>query len=51
MPMNGVQSIESSIPTCGHTGLTLPECSCSPCLRDMLVRVGFEPSAVAGASK
>ena len=39
--------LQASIPRCEHTGITLPECSCPPCLRDMLVSVGFlnAPSA------
>lgn len=36
--------LRTSIPRCGHTGITLPECSCPSCLRDMLVSVGFLPA-------
>ncbi len=36
--------LQTSIPRCGHTGITLPECSCPACLRDMLMSVGFLPT-------
>jgi hypothetical protein len=47
---SGIQLTPAAIPTCAHTGLTLPECSCPECLRGMLVSVGFLPAARAAAS-
>jgi hypothetical protein len=47
---SGIQLNPAAIPTCSHTGLTLPECSCPECLRGMLISVGFLRDASASAT-
>jgi hypothetical protein len=39
-----------AIPRCEYTGITLPECSCRPCLEAMLERVGFSASPQVASS-
>jgi hypothetical protein len=52
MTSSGIQLHPAGIPTCAHTGLTLPECSCPACLRAMLQRVGFHAAgSMATSSK
>lgn len=41
----------AEIPRWEHTALTVPECSCPPCLRGMLQSVGFVPPAPAPATE
>jgi hypothetical protein len=45
MTPSATQASQAAIPTCPHTGITLPECSCPSCLRSMLERVGFHAVA------